>query len=456
MKRIIVGIFCVFLVRAAVNAENVDITKQKMRLFLNEKTGTFAIYTLDAKGKQTSVFDGQEKSQITAFYLNVNNRLYRLRKEPGTQVQAYQTQGGGALMYTMSAAEVIVEFSFIETLAGMPADTFRVDVKTRNITGDPQSFAVKGVFDTAFGERDGTFFSTAAQSSITSEYQIVTLATHQWVGAADYNNSLRFLLYGPGITIPQSVTLANKDILGMPNWDPGCYFGRSFTSMTSKNNAAVDIRWDPTILPNGATSTITFYLSMSTGEQPPAVVAFYPPTASIDVRDVSQPSIERASAPTGGVGVSPPAPSYDIQPRYDSTPAMPGYEPYPYNTPQSYQSQPYQSMPNGQTYPSAPAPYQPPQSYQGYQGYQGTGTPMYEVPVPKGYTPPSRIDTTPPITLYPAQPAKPFNMDYALELFDRIQQLSSGPGGINGINRDEIKRLNAELDMVLSQIIRKK
>jgi hypothetical protein len=49
------------------------------------------------------------------------------------------------------------------------------------------------------------------------------------------------------------------------------------------------------------------------------------------------------------------------------------------------------------------------------------------------------------------KPAKKIDINYALDLIDRIQQLSSGPGGINGINREEIMRLNAELDAVFEQ-----
>jgi hypothetical protein len=43
-------------------------------------------------------------------------------------------------------------------------------------------------------------------------------------------------------------------------------------------------------------------------------------------------------------------------------------------------------------------------------------------------------------------------MDYAFDLYDRIQKLSSEEGGIDDINRDEIIQLNAELDRFLNQI----
>jgi hypothetical protein len=267
--------------------------------------------------------------------------------------------------------------------------------------------------------------------------------------------------------------MANKDVLAAFNWDPGCYFGRSFTSMTSANNAAVDIRWDPTALPNAASNTITFYLSLSTGEQPPAVVAFYPPTASFDVRDVSQPTVAAAGTVSTGL-VSPPAPSYDIQPRSDTMPTAPVYDAYPYTTPQYYQSaqgysyQPatpqttapnaYSAVPN--TYPTAPA-YSTAPAAQG--AYSATPAPqgIYQLPqaVPQAYSYQSAPTAVQSYT-YPIQPPvdtvnKPFDMDYALDLFDRIQRLSSGQGGINGINREEIARLNAELDAVLNSVRKK-
>jgi hypothetical protein len=48
------------------------------------------------------------------------------------------------------------------------------------------------------------------------------------------------------------------------------------------------------------------------------------------------------------------------------------------------------------------------------------------------------------------------DLAYAIDLFDRIQKLGSGPGGINGINREEIIRLNSELDSFLARIEQQK
>jgi hypothetical protein len=44
------------------------------------------------------------------------------------------------------------------------------------------------------------------------------------------------------------------------------------------------------------------------------------------------------------------------------------------------------------------------------------------------------------------------DIDYALSLIDQINRLSQGPNGSHGLNREEISRLNRELDTVLRKL----
>ncbi|MDR3311780.1 MAG: hypothetical protein LBS64_01425 [Spirochaetaceae bacterium] len=397
-----------FFLTGTLSAEKIDIVKQRLRLLLNDKSGIFSLYVIDENGKQYPLFDKQEHSGSTAFYVLIGSKMYKLRREAGTTVQAYQTQGGGALIYSIrNQAEIIVEFSFIETLPGLPADTFRVDVKVKNMSGNQQPFALKGVFDTVWGERNKNYFSTAAVQSIKSEYQIGAPETHQWIRMEEYNHSLRFLFYGPGISTPQTVTMANKDILNAPSWESGISVGRSFTSIFSISNPAIEMRWEPVILAHNATNTVTFYISLSNGDQPPAVVAFYPPSASLDARDVSRPPVDPLQPDSSTLTVNPP-PAFQI----------------PASGPEGLQNSPV--PPPGAVVPVNPNIGMPP-------GVTGSIQPVVPLPMP-------------------LNPNMEKDIDYALSLIDQITRLSQGPNGVHGLNRDEITRLNVELDRVLKKL----
>jgi hypothetical protein len=463
MRRIIVGILCVYFLVGAIGAENVDITNKQMRLALNERLGTFTIYSTDLGAKQIPLFDVQGNSDATAFFLKINDRVYRLRNEVGIQTEAYQTQGGAAIKYTIKRlAEVVIDFSFIETTLGLSADTFRIDVTVKNLTDDQQNFTVKGLFDTKLGESDSSFFSTAAQTGITSEYSITDMKKHQWIQVADFSNAMRFMLYGPGITAPRNVVVANKDVL-MSNtavWDTAYFPGRSFTSISSKNNAAVDIRWNTLQIQSGATSTISFYISLSAREQRASVARFSSPIATFDVREVMEPVIgpmvpiyENAApyypVPQGAYPQQTAVPPIG----YPQQPAAP-QNAYPQSAPQYQPAAPQNTYPQQpalplNAYPQSVPQYQPAAPLNAYP----QSAPQQPAAVPQNTYPPQ---LTVPQNAYPQQPAanekKPIDLDYALDLFERVQQLSEGSGGANGVNRNEIKRLNAELDKFLNQI----
>jgi hypothetical protein len=400
----------VFSVGAA--AKPVDVTKPPgLRLVLNDVGGTISLFTPGPKDRAVSLFDTQDNGETTALYLRVNSAMYKLRRGGGVSVRAYETAQGGALHYVVKdQAEVIAEFTFLETIPGGGADAFRVDLRVRNISGASQMMALKGIFDTVWGERDKTFFSTAAVNAITSEFQITTPAVHQWVRTSENGKSLRFLFFGPGITTPDAVTLANKDILSSASWDPGSNAGRSFTSISSVNNPAVELRWVPMDLEQNAIMHITFFITVTTGSLAPSVVAFHPPGGIPDARDTGVLNL------TGQDGGS--LPEY--------TPPALGRD----TTPAS-------AVTRGGA-PGAVGAVTPP--------YSGFDTPTIRMDPEK--EPPSPPKPLP----FSVEMNQKEDIEYARSLIDQIKRLTSGPNGIHGMNQAEVARMNRELDVVLARL----
>jgi hypothetical protein len=176
----------------------------------------------------------------------------------------------------------------------------------------------------------------------------------------------------------------------------------------------------------GQTGAISFYIFMGSGETPssailaaisnarPALPAIAPVDDSVAITPKPEPApelapelaLERTPKQPEGTYVSPPTPTHDAP--FGTYPQIP----YPQNA--------YPAT----EYPSA------------YQYVQ----PVY---------------TAAPDPAAPDPAAPDADLVYAMELFDRIQKLGSGPGGVDGINRDEISRLTRELDGFLARIGKK-
>jgi hypothetical protein len=393
LKGIISGFLCFLLLSTAVFAEKVNVVGSRLGLSLRDTSGNFALYCFDESGKQISLFDTQQNSASSAFYLRIDDKIYKLRKELGTTVRAYSTPAGGALHYIIKKkAEIFVEFTIVETIADKSADAFRVDIKVNNIANDPSTFALKGVFDTVWGERGQTVFATAANGSFSNEFQITKPEEHQWVKLDEANRSLQFLFFGPGITSPEAVSIANKDILSTAAWDAGSTSGRSFTSISSVNNPAVELRWQPMTLAKNLTASYTFYITVSNSGKSPGLIELDPSLESPDYNDATPPPVVRPApvAPT-------PAP---VAPTPVAPPSRPGTIPAPrvIRTPNTAQNQP-----STQPRPGA--------------------------------------STSPPAV------SQSSDVDYALSLIEQINRLPN-----TAINQAELRRLNAELDRVSARL----
>jgi hypothetical protein len=212
-------------------------------------------------------------------------------------------------------------------------------------------------------------------------------------------------------------------------WDTVFSQGRSFTPTT---NAAVDISWEPMQIQIGQTGTVSFYISLGSG-QPPA------------------PAVLVALAEKAGLSTQPTTPAPAAEPVASTPAATERIARAPAATERVARAP-------APAREAAPTPARA--TAVDYSGSGGEGvfvfppTPTHDKPGYENIMPPSAVLQN---TYQGQTPTKkaPIDMDYALDLYDRIQKLSSGSGGINGVNREEIKKLNEELDEFLGQLGRK-
>ncbi len=274
MKRLLFTLLCLFTAffLSAVEIEGVF---GIYRVVLHDKSGTYSIYMENTKtSKYVPVLNSLDSSSGTRLYLKAGSFVHVLSKSAGVPVSQYLTDNGFRVEYTLkNLALVTLNFSFVSSqdgLLGEFADVIIVDMYVTNTSGKTDSFALKAVFDTCLGESVAKHFSTNTFPVINEEMSFSSMYADKWIRTSDSNNSMQFLLDGDTITRPLSVTLANRDILLTDVWTPTLIPGRGFNSLFSFNNSAVCIHWNSYRISPKLQSAVRFYITAASNEQIPS------------------------------------------------------------------------------------------------------------------------------------------------------------------------------------------
>ncbi len=252
--------------------KRVVVEKDSIKLVLDSDTGSFGIFALPEKGNPIPVISKNDSSSASYFVLKAGRKVYKLSKSTGIKTEARKTPLGAQMAYLIpDVAQVVVDFSFLASIPNSTRmDMLRVTVYTISLCKSVQSFAIKSVFDTHLGENSIAHFSTAANSKINCETKFVSMKDDLWIRSSNDKATIQFLLDGLGISKPHSVALAGKDVLASSSWEPSIHTGKSFNSVTSYNNSALGINWDVVYLDPLKTSSIGFFISISTDGDLPA------------------------------------------------------------------------------------------------------------------------------------------------------------------------------------------
>lgn len=274
MRRLILSLLCLFFtcLLCAVDVEGVF---GIYRVVLHDKSGTFSIYMENAKNsKYVPVLNSLDSSSGTRFYLKAGSFVHVLSKSAGIPVSQYLTDTGFRVEYTVkNLALVALTFTFVSSddgKLGEFSDVIIADIFVTNTSGKTDSFALKAVFDTVLGESVAKHFSTNSFPVINEEMSFSSMYVDKWIRTSDGNNSMQFLLDGDTITRPLSVTLANRDILLTDVWTPTLIPGRGFNSLFSFNNSALCIHWNSYRIAPKLQSAVRFYITAASNEQNPA------------------------------------------------------------------------------------------------------------------------------------------------------------------------------------------
>ncbi len=245
-------------------AENRDV-----RIRLRGDNGTFALYTINSKGKEVSLFSSYKSNSESFFVLKVGRKQYTLNSAGGVASEARKTENGVQLAYTIPGkAYCVLDFSFpkneaVESLQNI----VRVTMYTVNIGETPQTFTLKGVFDTILGEASGKHFSTAINEKLNYQKQLHSMKDDKWIRSANKNTAMQFMLDGYGISEPEEVSVTSLKLL-TKYWIPEVVDSKGFSMPASYNNSGVGINWKTAYLNPNDVDVKTFYLSIAEGVAP--------------------------------------------------------------------------------------------------------------------------------------------------------------------------------------------
>ncbi len=253
-----------------VSEPHISVMNGGVRIELDGDNGTFALYSVNKAGKSNPVLATYDLKKSSFFSVMIDNAEYRLQNNYRVVPESRRTPYGAQMAYSVAGvAEIVIDFSFMPSVKSSDfVDMLRVTVYTINTGIETHTFVLKGLFDTILGENTGIHFSSAAEKEINTGRQYETMARDKWISSSDGSTSVQFILSGQGVTVPQYVTLANKEQT-MQSWIPVVVPNQGFHSIHSYNNSALAINYKSCILDSLKSDVCTFFIAFASDEEVP-------------------------------------------------------------------------------------------------------------------------------------------------------------------------------------------
>lgn len=249
----------------AFQTKNVETQVGNIKILLKAPLGSFQFYAVNKDNVSVPVLASYDDSTSSFFSILAGKTEYRLVDNAGVVIGTRKSKNGAQIVYVVpGVARLFVKFDAMKTIPSGNENVLKVTATLKNRGKRTEEFALKNVLDTVFGEQKGPHFSTAEEISINSETQLRKIGNMKWIKSENAKTGIQILLSGADITSPEVVTFSNKDFLELSSWIPQVVRARSFNSIISYNNSAVCLNWEKTTLPPDAEITYTYYIMFKT------------------------------------------------------------------------------------------------------------------------------------------------------------------------------------------------
>lgn len=285
------------------------------------KTGTFNILCSSSAKKETSMLSSADLCGSTGFLLKIDDNVYRLNQDRRVARELRRLENGAQLVYTVNNdVRFVVDFSLAASREGSASDIIKVSTYLINIGGKNHDIGVKGIFDTSCGEISSVHFTTDGGAKIRNERCFTKDEIHRerTVISSDGNVSFQLVLDGIPVSPVESVSFANVDEFYKMDWESPLRRGRGFTSSSSYDNSAVQVKWPEFNIHEEKKVENSFYIAVSNNGEAPRGLDY---VDRISLQPVLPPSEENEQQPridkrTDVEFIIPPIKDYQLDPGY--------------------------------------------------------------------------------------------------------------------------------------------
>lgn len=241
-----------------------------LKLTANPKKGTFLLSVLNENEKAVPVVSTANEYMSTSFYLRAGKKIIKLCDDANVVSAVKKTDTGVKLRYTIDkVAVVIIDMSCVNSVPEAAEDTIKITASIQSKSKKKTDFALKLVLDSVLGETDRHHFYTSDGKPVKNEVIYRTMEDEKWILSKNAKASMQMIFYGKDVTPVDSVVLANYTTLDSKKWEPDMTVFRSFDTVLSYNNSAVGVYWPVKSIEPGKVSSEVFYVSLAAdGETP--------------------------------------------------------------------------------------------------------------------------------------------------------------------------------------------
>ena len=254
----------------AFSSKTIEVADGKLKILMKGAVGSFQFYTLDNDDKAIPLLSGNDEFTSSFYALKVGKKNYRLANNIGVVLGARGTENGGQMVYVIpKVARVLLTYEFLSSYQGELKDILKITARVLNQGKRADAFSLKAVLDTYLGEQKGPHFSMADAKKINKEVQLRKYDSAKWILSANDKASMQILICGADITVPEVVSLANKDLISMTPWIPSVNGTKNFDSVISYNNSGVCINWSSVTLAPDEEASFIYYVAVAAGDEEP-------------------------------------------------------------------------------------------------------------------------------------------------------------------------------------------
>jgi hypothetical protein len=237
-----------------------DYADGKIRLSLNEDTGRFSLYYINA-GEEYVPFFSDRDPRTSFLGLMINNRTYRMGDAASFRMRFAGSPLRPALLFESPTIIIKEDFTFISTAGSLTVNGITITITVTNKGNKSVEAGIRYLIDTSLGEGGEVHFSTDKRL-ISGETETES-GENFWI-SENSEFGIMGTAFGPDSTSgPDVVHFANWKRLNEVSWKSGVYQGRNFNLLPySIGDSAVCYYFEPAVLEAGQSRTVSFSLAV--------------------------------------------------------------------------------------------------------------------------------------------------------------------------------------------------